>query len=528
MNLAENLKKIRKEHNLSQEQLAEQLGVSRQAVSKWESNQAYPEMDKVIQLSKMFNLNIDDLLNQDIKEVNIEKQSKTMVNKYIDDFLNFITKTIDMFSSMKFKDKCKCITEQIIIGCLLALIFLIIGGILGNIISGLFTLLPDKVFYIITSILESIYLIFSLVFGLILLIHIFKVRYLDYYVIIKENDNTIDNENNKAEEVEEPKEISKEDNKENKKIYLEKKKEKVIIRDPKHSEYRFISGILKVLLIFIKSIALMIALVFSISLICLVLSLVISFLIIKTGLLFFGIILTILSLILLNIYIIIILYNFVFNRKTNKKRLLITIIISLLLCGSGIGLGTIGFTEFNYYDDINSDDYQTDEITIQKKENLVIQEFIYYGDNIKYIEEDRNDIKIVYRHSKYYDLSYNEEYDSFLHLYLINEDSNSFDFARQVIKDINNKKVVNYSKFEATIYTSKENIEKLQNNKKNYYKIIEERNNYYNELEEKNNNYLDRIYELEEKLNEKNNELEDKKTELSSLQKELNQCSDYQ
>ena len=40
MNLGDNLKKIRKENNLSQEQLAEKLGVSRQSVSKWESNLA--------------------------------------------------------------------------------------------------------------------------------------------------------------------------------------------------------------------------------------------------------------------------------------------------------------------------------------------------------------------------------------------------------------------------------------------------------------------------------------------------------
>ena len=69
MNLKENLKKIRKDNNLSQEDLAEKLGVSRQSVSKWESGQAYPEMDKVIQICNLFNLNIDDLLNQNIKEV---------------------------------------------------------------------------------------------------------------------------------------------------------------------------------------------------------------------------------------------------------------------------------------------------------------------------------------------------------------------------------------------------------------------------------------------------------------------------
>ena len=86
MNLSDNLKKIRKENNLTQEDLAEKLGVSRQSVSKWESNQAYPEMDKVVQICKMFNLNMDDLLNQDIKEVNNSKQQRNTINKYIDSF----------------------------------------------------------------------------------------------------------------------------------------------------------------------------------------------------------------------------------------------------------------------------------------------------------------------------------------------------------------------------------------------------------------------------------------------------------
>ena len=60
-NFSDNLKKIRKDNNLSQEQLADQLGVSRQSVSKWESSQAYPEMDKVLQICEMFNLNVDEL-----------------------------------------------------------------------------------------------------------------------------------------------------------------------------------------------------------------------------------------------------------------------------------------------------------------------------------------------------------------------------------------------------------------------------------------------------------------------------------
>ena len=86
-NLAENLKKIRKENNLSQEQLAEDLGVSRQAISKWESKSAYPEMDKIIALCDKFNLNIDDLLHKDIKEVKGEEVAKGNLHNYFDDIL---------------------------------------------------------------------------------------------------------------------------------------------------------------------------------------------------------------------------------------------------------------------------------------------------------------------------------------------------------------------------------------------------------------------------------------------------------
>ena len=114
-NFAENLKKIRKENNLSQEELAESLGVSRQAISKWESKAAYPEMDKIIFLCDKFNLNIDDLLHKDIREVKSEEDAKRKLNNYIDEFLKFITDTINLFLRMNFKSKIKFLFEQFII-----------------------------------------------------------------------------------------------------------------------------------------------------------------------------------------------------------------------------------------------------------------------------------------------------------------------------------------------------------------------------------------------------------------------------
>ena len=62
MTLAEKIQEMRKANNLTQEQLAEMLNVSRQAVSKWESEQSMPEIDKIVQMSEIFNTTTDCLL----------------------------------------------------------------------------------------------------------------------------------------------------------------------------------------------------------------------------------------------------------------------------------------------------------------------------------------------------------------------------------------------------------------------------------------------------------------------------------
>ena len=68
MSFGENLQTIRKEKHLSQEALAEMLGVSRQAVSKWELGEGYPEVDKLILLSQKLNISLDSLLGNKVYE----------------------------------------------------------------------------------------------------------------------------------------------------------------------------------------------------------------------------------------------------------------------------------------------------------------------------------------------------------------------------------------------------------------------------------------------------------------------------
>ena len=66
MSFADNLKQLRKEHHLSQEELAELLDVSRQAVSKWEQGNGYPEVEKLLLLSSKLNISLDSLMSTEI------------------------------------------------------------------------------------------------------------------------------------------------------------------------------------------------------------------------------------------------------------------------------------------------------------------------------------------------------------------------------------------------------------------------------------------------------------------------------
>ena len=63
MSFGENLRTVRKERKISQEELAEQLHVSRQAISRWEQGNGYPEMEKMISLSRILKVSLDYLVS---------------------------------------------------------------------------------------------------------------------------------------------------------------------------------------------------------------------------------------------------------------------------------------------------------------------------------------------------------------------------------------------------------------------------------------------------------------------------------
>lgn len=68
MILADKITELRKKAGWSQEELAAQLGVSRQSVSKWEGAQSVPDMEKILQLSNLFGVSTDYLLKDEITQ----------------------------------------------------------------------------------------------------------------------------------------------------------------------------------------------------------------------------------------------------------------------------------------------------------------------------------------------------------------------------------------------------------------------------------------------------------------------------
>ena len=92
--IANRLVDLRKKNGLSQDQLAEKLGLSRQAISKWERAEASPDTDNLICLAKLYGISLDDLLNTD--------QSLEEIKRNVQDQQEEIKKQIDVFDFSNF------------------------------------------------------------------------------------------------------------------------------------------------------------------------------------------------------------------------------------------------------------------------------------------------------------------------------------------------------------------------------------------------------------------------------------------
>lgn len=122
MTLADRIQHLRKAKGISQEELADQIGVSRQAVSKWESGQSSPDLEKVILLSEFFDVATDYLLKgmEPLPKENPKSKDKPNANLFsiVGTALNFMGLIV---AAMVWHE------EQVATATAIGLIFLVIG-----------------------------------------------------------------------------------------------------------------------------------------------------------------------------------------------------------------------------------------------------------------------------------------------------------------------------------------------------------------------------------------------------------------
>ena len=86
MSLGENINRLRTERGMNQEELAEALAVSRQSISKWETDASVPELEKLVKLARLFGVTLDELVSGKGPEEEAEPERAEACQKRKDDF----------------------------------------------------------------------------------------------------------------------------------------------------------------------------------------------------------------------------------------------------------------------------------------------------------------------------------------------------------------------------------------------------------------------------------------------------------
>lgn len=462
MKFNEKLSKLRKENNLSQETLAEKLGMSRQAISKWESGSSYPDMATMIRVCKILNCTLEDLLDDDtLKSSSIDKNNKFNITKYMNDFLNFITKSYNMFCSMTFKEKIKCILEMLIVFCILILVFVGLQTFVVNIVSDIFYPLTDSyIYFLITRLGKLAYNICSFALGIIIFLHIFKIRYLDYFI-------TIEDSNIKEKVIEE--DIEKKN-----KFIKESTKEKIIIRDPKHSTYSFFNGLSKIISFIIKLFLAFLLIPFASMFVLLIFIGTISIIWTKYQILFFGIFIGIIGLILVTYDFIELIVNCIFATPIKLKKLFVLFIFGLVLFGFGFG---IGFTKFMSMKQVDSKLFYDSRIVNIKMNNNIVFDEMNFADKI-IIDNSIEDliIKVEYLKELKFEIPKETIYinNNLYKNYYIQYDIDRFKEFNNFMNSLKDGAIRNYDNEQpykiVSITLSEENYNKIINNNLLYQK----------------------------------------------------------
>ena len=388
MSIRKNLEYLRKQKKLSQEELAYKLGVSRQAVSKWESGAAFPETEKMLSICKIFDCSLDDLMNGDIAQLEIDKDRKYTFNDLVNEVTNIVSRTFNMFDNMTLKSIFRFGFEMIILFLIILLLripfsylFSLGNNVLQN-INGNISNLFISIWKLIT---EVVYIVVAVVS----FVYIYKIRFLDKFEIAKKEDRKP--QESKGEVVKEE--------------IVDKKGRKVEIRRYDFGLFSFIG---KVALFFIKCFTAFISLPIIFLLFASVASVLVGIVFMFNGVIFIGIIIFLLSLIVFTISLLYILFNFIVNHRSDWQKIFIFFVACVVGFGIGAGLSVLEFSNMKISNEAPKNVVrEKKEEIIEMKENYVLQNIPYdtqyivdetLGNHlrieIEYYDEFTQDVKI--------------------------------------------------------------------------------------------------------------------------------------
>ena len=170
VSIANKLYELRKKNGYSQEELALKLGVSRQAVSKWERAEASPDTDNLIMLSKLYNVSLDDIISDEdiintVKEDYIDDDDEEEESIAKKEDKSFIKKIAIVRSSLYLLS----VTVFLTIGLMTGIwhptwtVFLL-PGVIASLISAIHFKKPNRFLY--PLLVVAIYMIFSTIYNI--------------------------------------------------------------------------------------------------------------------------------------------------------------------------------------------------------------------------------------------------------------------------------------------------------------------------------------------------------------------------
>ena len=436
--------------------MAEQLGVTRQSVSKWESGASYPEMDKIVAICNIFHCDMDVLINKDITEERDKKDASKVVKVGFKNIADYIKKTIYLFEHQSFKDIIKMIAQVMIIICVI-LCFSIPFMLFKEMVVSLFYT-GDNWFSIFFSRFWNF--IFNASYGILAIatfLYIFKVKFLDGEEIVIEEVNesldTIDDDN------------SQDTVKDNKK--------KKVIKVKRTEGFSLLDLLSKAITLCLKVFLLFLLIPAIIGVIMLIIAFVLLVILIFRGVFLVGPIFIALGITVFCLIVIELILDFIFNLRFSRRRVIITIISSVVVSAVGLGLSIWYFLNLNVVNDVpNNFKQETQEEVYMMNDELLIQ----YGWNyIKFVEDESMTNQVRVRIDYYPDYTAAELEKEDNEIFINYDTINSIrinEVTDSIINNLKKNKLYTYDKLgtvSMTITSSKNNIEKLKENYNKQY-----------------------------------------------------------